>query len=77
MGSDLRLYNESLFVATGIQFSGWRIRVKQAGVPDSEIQFPSCGELLSSIAMSGFRSGVGVVAFCWFLLCGGDYHRTV
>jgi hypothetical protein len=24
------------------------------------------------IAVSGFCSGVGVVAFCWFLLCRGD-----
>jgi hypothetical protein len=21
-------------------------------------------------------SGVGLVEFCWFLLCGGDYHRN-
>jgi hypothetical protein len=27
-------------------------------------------------AVSGFRSEVGLVAFCWFLLCGGDYHRN-
>jgi hypothetical protein len=26
--------------------------------------------------MSGLYRGVGVVAFCWFLLCGGDYRRN-
>jgi hypothetical protein len=31
---------------------------------------------LFSGVQSGFRSGVDVVAFCWFLLCGGDYHRN-
>jgi hypothetical protein len=27
--------------------------------------------------VSGFRSGVGLVAFCWFfLLCRGDFQRN-